>query len=234
MYKRPAIRPRFPPSHNEKYCVEPGTFLHGIVHPPPTKHHVHIVQPIYRKNDYIRLYMKHVTELGLKPKELHIPEWIPPVTEERVPECHIDVVNPIHLQLRILKSGIVRVKLNTVIGDLHDAYYSKQKSAPLKAIVQAYKSIGYSNTFLEKIIKSHDKKIKITQSFNMDTAFGKEPVKKKKKKEEEPEPQPDLEEEDDEEEEEDDPGEDGEMDVERDDDDEVVDQNAEEFIDDDE
>ena len=233
MYKRPVIRPRFPPSHNEKYCVEPGTFLHGIVHPPPTKHHVHVVQPIYRKNDYIRLYTKHVTELGLKAKELRIPEWNQPVTEERVPECHIDVVNPIHLQLRILKNGIVRVKLNTIMGDLHDAYYSKQKSAPLKAIIQAYKSIGYSNTFLEKIIKSHDKKIKITESFNIDTTFGKEPVKKKKKKEE-PDPQPALEEEDEEEEEEDDPGEDGEMDVERDDDDEVVDQNAEEFIDDDE
>jgi len=126
----------------------------------------------------------------------------------------------------------VRVKLNTTIGDLHDKYYNKQKSPPLKALVQAYKSLGYSNAFLEKIIKSHDKKIKITESFNVDTAFGKEPVKKKKKKEE---PEPEVEEEDeDEEDEDDDPGEDGEMDVEREDDDEVVEQNAEEFIDDDE
>jgi len=99
--------------------------------------------------------------------------------------------------------------------------------------VQAYKSVGYSNTFLEKIIKSHDKRIKITESFNMDKAFGKEPVKKTKKKKEEPEPDVEIED-DDEEEEEDDPGEDGEMDVECDDEDELVDQNVEEFIDDDE
>ena len=233
MHKRPTIRQRFPPTYNnQKHDVKPGTFLYNIVKPPPVRYYTHKPQPVYRKEDYLHLLAKDRAELGLEPKEMNIPDWNPPVIEQRKLECHVFFVNPVHLQLRILKSGIVRVKLNTAIGDLHDKYYNKQKSPPLKALVQAYKSVGYSNAFLEKIIKSHDKKIKITESFNVDTAFGKEPVKKKKKKEE---PEPELEEEDeDEEEEDDDPGEDGEMDVERDDDDEVAEQNTEEFIDDDE
>jgi hypothetical protein len=235
MHKRPTIRQRFPPTYNnQKHDVKPGTFLYNIVKPPPVRYYTHKPQPVYRKEDYLRLLAKNRVDLGLEPKEMNIPDWNPPVIEERKPESHIFFANPVHLQIRILKNGTIRVKLNTAIGDLYTKYYSKQKAPPLKAVVQAYKSIGYSNAFLEKIIKSHDRKIKITESFNLDTAFGKEPVKKKKKKEE-PEPEPELEEEEDEEdEEEDDLGEDGEMDVERDDDDEVVDQNAEEFIDDDE
>lgn len=233
MHKRPTIRQRFPPTYsNQKHNVKPGTFLYDIINPPPVQHYKHKPQPVYRKQDYLRLLAKNRAELGLEPKEMDIPDWDPPVIVETKPECHVFIVQPVHVQLRILKSGIVRIKLNTAIGDLHDKYYNKQKAPPLKALVQAYKSIGYSNVFLEKIIKSHDKKMKITESFNVDTAFGKEPVKKKKKKE--PEPELEDEDEDDEEDDDDDPGEDGEMDVERDDDDEVVEQNAEEFIDDDE
>lgn len=230
MYKRPVIRERFQSKPSHKCHVKPGTFLYDIVNPTPVPRYTYTPQPVYRKQDYLRLLAKNRVELGLEPKEMNIPDWNPLIVEERKPECHVFLVNPVHLQLRILKSGIIRVKLNTAIGDLHDKYYNKQKAPPLKALVQAYKSIGYSNAFLEKIIKSHDKKMKITESFNMDTAFGKEPVKKKKKKEE-----PEVEEEEEDEEEEDDlPEEDGEMDVERDDEDEVIDQNAEEFIDDDE
>jgi|SRR6056300_1768877 hypothetical protein len=233
MYKRPAIREKLPSVHSRKCDIKPGTLLHTITHPPPTKHFTYVVRAIYRKEDYIRLYTTHREELGLEPKELNIPDYVPPTRKEKTVECLVTYINPVHLQLKILKSGIIRIKLNTAIGDLHDQYYSKQKSPPLKALVQAYKSVGYSNTFLEKIIKSHDKRIKITESFNMDKAFGKEPVKKTKKKKEEPEPDVEIEDDDDEEEE-DDPGEDGEMDVECDDEDELVDQNVEEFIDDDE
>ena len=231
MYKRPAIRPRFQSEPSCTTDVKPGTFLHSIVRPPPTKFHTHVHQPIYRKEDYLRLYAKNRAELGLEPKELIIPDYEAPVHVPTVPECHVRVVHPIHLQVKVLKSGIIRVKLNTVMGELHDNFYSKQKSPPLKTLVQAYKSIGYSNEFLEKIIKTHDKKMKITNGFNLDVIFNKEPVKKPKKKKEEPEEE---EEEEPEEEEEEDPVEDGEMDIEQDEEDELVDQNVEEFIDDDE
>lgn len=231
MYKRPAIRERFQSKPSHKYDVKPGSFLYSIVHPPPTQHYSHIPQPIYRKDDYLRLLAKNRAELGLEPKELFIPDYDAPSHVIHVPECHVRVVNPIHLQLKVLKNGLIRIKLNTAIGELHDKYYTKQKSPSLKVLVQTYKSVGYSNVFLEKIIKSYDKKIKITEAFNMDTAFGKEPVKKSKKKKEEAE---EPEEDEDDEEEEDDPVEDGEMDVEHDEDDEIVDQNMEEFIVDDE
>jgi len=183
MYKRPVIREKLPSVHSRKCDIKPGTLLHTITHPPPTKHFTYVVRAIYRKEDYIRLYTTHREELGLEPKELNIPDYVPPTRKEKTVECLVTYINPVHLQLKILKSGIIRIKLNTAIGDLHDQYYSKQKSPPLKALVQAYKSVGYSNTFLEKIIKSHDKRIKITESFNMDKAFGKEPVKKTKKEE---------------------------------------------------
>ena len=233
MYKRPAIREKLPSVHSHKRDIKPGTLLHAITHPPPTKHFTYVVRAIYRKEDYIRLYMGHMAELGLEPKEMNIPDYEPVIPSFKQNETIITHVNPIHLQIKILKSGIIRIRLNTAIGDLYDTYYAKHHSPPLKDLVQAYKSVGYSNEFLEKIIKTHDRRIRITESFNMDTAFGKEPVKKPKKKKEEVEIEIELD--DDIEDDDDDiPGEDEGLENDRDDDDdELVDQDIEEFIDDD-
>lgn len=233
MYKRPQLRQRFLPTRSHKQDLQPGTLLYSITHPAPTNHYQHVPTAVYRKDDYIRLLMKNNRELGIEVFEPQLPEYVEPERPVKPSEMYIDTVKPVMVQLRILKNGTIRVKLNTTLYEMYEKYYSQQKSPSLKTIVQTYKALGYSDAFLENVIKGHDKKLKIVNNFNLDSIFNKEPVKKPKKKKDE-EQKEDVEEiEEEEEEEEEVFGEDGEMDVEQDEDDELVEQNAEEFIDDD-
>src|SRR6056300_1478433 len=97
----------------------------------------------------------------------------------------------VYLKMRILKSGIVRIKLDASIATLHEKYYKKALRPPMKSIIQAYKSMGFSTQFLEKIKKRFEWKVKEQKRIEkvVDKIFNKEPVKKvKKKKEEEEEP----------------------------------------------
>ena len=105
---------------------------------------------------------------------------------------------------------------------MYDKYYHRGVQAPIKVILQAYKSHGFSDSFLEKIKKSYARKIAYTKKVPgiLQKIFDKKPVKKikiKKKKEieDEEEPEPEVEEDDI-------PTEEGELDVEPDDPEEVV------------
>jgi len=233
MYKRPQIRQRFLPTPSRTQDLQPGTLLYSITHPAPTKRHEHVVTSVYRQEDYVRLLMKNNRELGLEVFEPHLPNYTESVRAVKYTECHIRTLNPVHLQLRVLKNGVIRVKLTTSLYDMYEKYYAQQKQPSLKVIVQTYKSLGYSDEFLERVIKSHDKKLKIVHNFNLDSIFNKESMKKqqqkKKKEDEELKEDEDMEDE----EEDDDPCDDEGMDIEQDEDDDIVEQNDEEFIDED-
>jgi hypothetical protein len=125
--------------------------------------------------------------------------------------------------MRILKSGIVRIKLDASIATLHEKYYKKALRPPMKSVLSAYKSMGFSPQFLEKIKKRFECKVKEQKRIEkvIDKIFNKEPVKKvKKKKKEEEEPVEEPPEED-EEEKDDAPEEDEGLDVEPDADEDV-------------
>jgi len=128
--------------------------------------------------------------------------------------------------LRILKSGIVRIKLNTEIATLHEKYYSHAKFPPIKEVIRVYKSHGFSEEFIEKIKKNYEKKIVYSKKVAgiLEKIFDKAAVKKVKKVKKKPEPEPEEEiiiEDPPEEEEEEDiiPEEEGQMDVEPDEED---------------
>ena len=121
--------------------------------------------------------------------------------------------------------GIVRVKLNTSFASLYEKYYSKNKIPPIKTVIQAYKSQGFSQDFLDRIKRRHELRLAHAKKVSkaIDTIFNKEPAKKtKKKKEEEPKPEPEEEnndeEEQDQDQEDDGPEEDEALDVEVDED----------------
>ena len=115
------------------------------------------------------------------------------------------------------------VRKNFFTPRLNEKYYKKAKRPPAKSIIQAYKSMGFSPEFLEKIKKSFTKHVEQQKRIEkvIDKIFNKEPVKKpkKKKKDEEEvvEEEKEVEEDDppeDDDEEDDTPGEDDGMDVE--------------------
>jgi len=223
MYKRPPLRVREEPRVSTR--PKPGSFLDKIVNPPPTVGYKQKRYPVYQKDTYLALLKRNYHALGLEYKELDIPDYVPPVKSERPSEPELTFADKVYMKVRILKSGIIRIKLDTSFAVLYEKYYSNQKHPPMKSIIQAYKSLGFSSEFLEKVktkfSKFADHKKKVQEK--IDSIFNKEPAKKPKKtkkKEEfiEDENEEIEEERDDEQEEDDDPGEDGEMDVELDED----------------
>jgi hypothetical protein len=226
MYKRPPLRVKEEPRISSR--PKPGTFLDKIVNPPPTVRYVQKKYPVYQKDTYLALLKRNCIELGLEYKEPDIPNYVPPQRPKPVEQPQLTFSDKVYMKVRILKSGIIRVKLDTSFAILYEKYYSKQKQPPMKSLIQAYKSIGFTPEFLEKIktkfskFAEHKKKVEKM----IDEIFNKEPVKKpkksKKKEEEEfieDEVEPEEDREEDEEDPDDDPGEDGEMDVEIDNDD---------------
>ena len=219
MYKRPPLRVREEPGISTR--PKPGSFLDKIANPPPTVGYKQKRYPVYQKDTYLALLKRNYHALGLEYKELDIPDYVPPVKSERPSEPELTFADKVYMKVRILKSGIIRIKLDTSFAVLYEKYYSNQKHPPMKSIIQAYKSLGFSSEFLEKVktkfSKFADHKKKVQEK--IDSIFNKEPAKKPKKtkkKEEliEDENEEIEEERDDEEEEDDDPGEDGGMDVE--------------------
>lgn len=224
MYKRPPLRPREAPLKIREPVrpPPPGSFLHSVMRPSPTEHYQRLKQPVYAKKDYLNLLKKNYEAHGLEYKEPDIPEYIPCHRSELKKEPEIVLGDWIYMKVRILKSGIIRIKFDTSIYNLHEKYYSQCKLPPLKNILQAYKSIGFSEEFLDKIKKKFARKVEQQKRVAkvIEDIFNKEPVKKpkkvkKKEVEEIVEDEEEINEDDEEEEEEDDvPDEDGGMDVE--------------------
>lgn len=235
MYKRPPLRVRETPRASTRPL--PGSFLDKIVNPPPTVYHKHVVVPVYQREAYLSLLKRNCEDLGIEYKEPHIPDYVEPPKVERVKEPHVTYSDQVHLKLKILKSGIIRIKLDTSFAVLYEKFYSNCKQPPVKSVIQAYKSLGFSEEFLQSIKTKHTKRIEHGKKVGpaIDNIFNKEKPKKTKKKEEEEEVVENEEEaeNDDDEDEEEDQEEDGGMDVEVDNEDDTEEQpqdNEEEYL----
>lgn len=226
MYKRPPLRPREAP---RKIHGPMGSFLHTILNTSRVEPYKRVVQPVYRKDDYLALLEKNNKEMGIPYVKPEIPDYEPPVRPQKTPEPPVPYSDRVYLKLRILKSGIIRVKLDASFATLHEKYYSQCKQPSVKAIVQAYKSMGFSDEFLTGIKKKFEKKAEYQKTVAkiIESVFEKEPVKKPKKKKEELQEE---EEEEEEEEEDDNPEEDEGMDVEVEEDPDEQPQEEEEYF----
>ena len=222
MYKRPQLRVRNTLVNHQPVKIPEGSFLHDIVNPGPTKFYKYEPAPVYEKETYLTMLKRNCECLGIPYKEPKLPEYERPVRPEPKKEPEITFSDRVYVKMKILKSGIVRIKLDASIASLHEKYYSKAKRPPMKTVIQAYKSMGFSEEFLEKIKKGFERNVVQQKRIEkvIDKIFNKEPVKKpkKKKKEEEivEEEKEDVEDDTPEDDDEDDdvPGEDDGMDVE--------------------
>ena len=142
--------------------------------------------PIYRKEEYLRLLEKNHKKLGIPYVVPDLPEPTPYVPPEKSVEPRLEYGDQVYVTLRVLKSGIVRVKLNCAIATMYEKYYRRAVQPPFKTVLQAYKSHGFSPQFLEKIKKSHERKMVYAKKIPAILAkiFDKEAVKKVKKEKE--------------------------------------------------
>ena len=125
--------------------------------------------------------------IGIPYVQPMLPKPEPPVPGVQSQEPELDVPDRVYLKLRILKNGVVRVKMNCAIATMYEKYYRHAVQPPFKTVLQAYKSHGFSPEFLEKIKKSHERKMVYAKKVPgiLAKIFDKEPVKKIKKKKEE-------------------------------------------------
>jgi len=224
MFKRPSKRVKVHPAP-VRGSLPPGSFLGSIIHNEPPKFYERVIQPVYQQESYLRALKKNYEDNGLPFKDPELPEYVQPERPQPTKEPELTYGDRVQVTLRILKSGIVRVKVNAAIADVYDKYYRRGKKPPFKTILQAYKSHGFSKEFLEKIKMKNEKQKLFAAKVEkiLEKIFDKEPVKKPKKEkkkpvEEEEEQLPEVEEE----EEDDVPEDEGELDMEPEVDEEVV------------
>ena len=183
---------------------------------------------------YLKLIKRNYEYYGLEFKKPEVVELVytpPPV---KVIERHFEYPDNVVVKLNVLKSGKVRVKLFSHVAQLWEKYNSKGKVPPHKMLVSVYKSMGYSEAFIDKMNKSFERKkvLKIKYEKMIENIFERPSTKKKapakkKKKEEEPEEKPDdIVEEDPDDDDDDAPEEDEAIEVDNDDDDDDVDENV--------
>lgn len=184
MYKRPSRRVKI--DHDGR-CSAPareGSFLYKLLNPPPTKFPVKVKQPVYHQDDYLKLLKASDERMGLKYVDPGLPIVIPVVYPDPPQEPDLPYSDHIRVTLKILKSGIVRVKVYPSIAILNEKYWSKCIVAPLKPVIQAFKAYGFSDDFIKNIEKSQKKADLFKQKVGkiIEKIFDKEPVKKIKKK----------------------------------------------------
>ena len=226
MYKRPSKRVKVHPAPAPvRGTLPPGSFLGSIIHNEPPKFYERVKQPVYQQDVYLKALKKNYEDNGLPFKDPELPDYVEPERPQPIKEPELTYGDRVQVTFRILKSGIVRVKVNAAIADVYNKYYRCGKKPPFKTVLQAYKSHGFSKEFLEKIkMKNEKQKLFATKVEKiLEKIFDKEPVKKPKKEkkkpvEEEEEQLPEVEEE----EEDDVPEDEGGLDMELEVDEEVV------------
>ena len=223
MYKRPSKRVKV---HPVRGTLPPGSFLGSIIHNEPPKFYERVKQPVYQQDVYLKALKKNYEDNGLPFKDPELPDYVEPERPQPTKEPELIYGDRVQVTFRVLKSGIVRVKVNAAIADVYNKYYRYGKKPPFKTVLQAYKSHGFSKEFLEKIkMKNEKQKLFFATKVEkiLEKIFDKEPVKKPKKEkkkpvEEEEEQLPEVEEE----EEDDVPEDEGGLDMELEVDEEVV------------
>ena len=237
MYKKPSQRVKVQTSHIRGGKLPDDSFLGRIVKSKPTIQYKFVKQPVYNQDDYLKLLKENYKKMGLPYVDPQLPIIQPRVYPEPPKEPELKFGDHVQVNLRVLKSGIVRVKINSAIADLYNKYYKYAKRPPFKMVLQAYKSHGFSKEFLQGMEKNNEKRkreaLRIEKIFSM--IFDKEPtkkVKKTKKKDEDPELNEDVAEPMDDEDQppkSDEPEEEETLDVEPDEDEEEV-ENEEEYF----
>jgi len=218
-----------PPSRRVKFNLPPvfeppkeGSFLYDITTKTDPIVYEFKKRPVYQQDGYLTALKKNNEEMGIPYVEPQLMEPTPRHVPEKPIEPELVYGDRVQVTLRVLKSGIVRVKVNGAIADMYDKYYRRGKKPPFKTVLQAYKSHGFSKEFLERMKKNNEKQLTFAKKVPgiLEKIFDKEPVKKPKK---EKKPVEELPPEEEEVEEEDDiPEDEGELDVEPTEEEEVV------------
>lgn len=191
MYRRPAPRQKIHTASLVRPTKDGVRRILKIV-PREEREEPSKVFSVQNSELYLKLIKRNYEYYELEFKKPEVVElvYIPPPV--KVIERHFEYPDNVVVKLNVLKSGKVRIKLFSHVAQLWEKYNSKGKIPPHKMLVSAYKSMGYSEAFINKMNKSFERKkvleIKyekmIQNIFERPSTKKKAPAKKKKKDEE--------------------------------------------------
>ena len=138
--------------------LAPGSFLYNILY--GKNDNTIEKKPFYvqNKKDYLESLERNCKKMGIPFKKPYVEE-IPPYEKVNDSiETHIEHLDQIVVNLNVLKSGKVRVKVLPHMAVLNEKYYSKYKPPPIKSITSALKAIGYSQEFMDSMMVKYKKR----------------------------------------------------------------------------
>jgi len=141
----------------------PGSLVYNIVNP------IHNIvterKPFYVQNykSYLENLEKNCKKMGIPFNKPNVEEIPSPIKNDKKIENYIENLDTIVLDLHVLKNGKVKVKLMPQMAMLNEKYYSKGIPPPLKSVLSALKSHGYSNEFIQSVKDKHKKRSKLIE-----------------------------------------------------------------------
>lgn len=138
--------------------LAPGSFLYNILY--GKNDNTIEKKPFYvqNKKDYLESLERNCKEMGIPFKKPYVEEIPPYEKVDDSIETHIEHLDQIVVNLNVLKSGKVRVKVLPHMAVLNEKYYSKYKPPPIKSISSALKAIGYSQEFMDSMMVKYKKR----------------------------------------------------------------------------
>ena len=135
-----------------------GSFLYNILY--GKNDNTIEKKPFYvqNKKDYLESLERNCKEMGIPFKKPYVEEIPPYEKVDDSIETHIEHLDQIVVNLNVLKSGKVRVKVLPHMAVLNEKYYSKYKIPPIKSISSALKAIGYSQEFIDSMMVKYKKR----------------------------------------------------------------------------
>jgi hypothetical protein len=136
---------------------------------------------------YLKALEKNNKDMGIPFVDPKLSNVTPPIARKKIEEPHVPFLDRVYVNLKILKSGIVRVKVVPQFLMLYENYYKQGMRPSLKQIIQAHKVMGFSDSFITKIKKSEERRLVFAKKVPriLEKIFDREPVKKVKRKEKE-------------------------------------------------
>ena len=138
--------------------LAPGSFLYNILY--GKNDNTIEKKPFYvqNKKDYLESLERNCKKMGIPFKKPYVEE-IPPYEKVNDSiETHIEHLDQIIVNLNVLKSGKVRVKVLPHMAVLNEKYYSKYKIPPIKTLTSALKATGYSQEFIDSMMVKYKKR----------------------------------------------------------------------------
>ena len=159
---------------------------------PPCNHYKFKKQAVMNQDAYLKALKQNNADMGIPFVDPKLPTFEPPPAPKKSDEPDLPYLDRVYVNFRILKSGIVRIKIVPNFLIIYEQYYKRAMRPPLKLLLQAYKARGFSNEFIEKVKQNEQKRLQFVKKVPgiLAKIFDKEPVKKIKREKPPPPPAP--------------------------------------------